>query len=98
MAMTDETSPAYLPGFFQIAYGTIRDANRIFEAAATGDGLGWHDHNSDVHDGLRAVLPARATSPTSPPRGCRRSTASWTSSSAARRSPTWAAATARPPC
>jgi len=32
MAMTDETSPAYLPGFFQIAYGTIRDANRIFEA------------------------------------------------------------------
>ena len=51
MAMTDETSPAYLPGFFQIAYGTIRDANRIFEAAATGDGLGWHDHNSDVHVG-----------------------------------------------
>ena len=51
MAMTDESSPAYLPGFFQIAYGTIRDANRIFEAAATGDGLGWHDHNSDVHVG-----------------------------------------------
>jgi len=51
MAMTDETSPAYLPGFFQIAYGTIRDANRIFEAAETGDGLGWHDHNSDVHVG-----------------------------------------------
>ena len=51
MAMTDETSPAYLPGFFQIAYGTIRDANRIFEAAATGDGLGWHDHNTDVHVG-----------------------------------------------
>jgi SAM-dependent methyltransferase len=51
MAMTDETSPAYLPGFFQIAYGTIRDANRIFDAATTGDGLGWHDHNSDVHVG-----------------------------------------------
>jgi SAM-dependent methyltransferase len=51
MAMTDPTSPAYLPGFFQIAYGTITDANRVFEAAATGDGLGWHDHSSDVHVG-----------------------------------------------
>ena len=49
--MTDPSSPAYLPGFFQIAYGTIRDANRIFEAAETGDGLGWHDHNTDVHIG-----------------------------------------------
>ena len=51
VAMTDPTSPAYLPGFFQIAFGTIRDASRVFEAAETGDGLGWHDHNTDVHVG-----------------------------------------------
>ena len=51
VAMTDESSPAYLPGFFQFAYGTVRDANRIFEAAQTGDGLGWHEHNTDVHVG-----------------------------------------------
>jgi SAM-dependent methyltransferase len=51
VAMTDESSPAYLPGFFQFAYGTIVDADAIFEAAETGDGLGWHDHNSDVHIG-----------------------------------------------
>ena len=51
VALTDESSPAFLPGFFQIAYGTVRDASRIFEAAATGDGLGWHDHNTDVHIG-----------------------------------------------
>lgn len=51
VALTDESSPAYLPGFFQIAYGTVRDASRIFEAAASGDGLGWHDHNTDVHIG-----------------------------------------------
>jgi SAM-dependent methyltransferase len=50
-AMTDETSPAYLPGFFQFAYGTIGDADRIFEAAGTGDGVGWHDHNADVRLG-----------------------------------------------
>ena len=51
VAMTDESSPAYLPGFFQFAYGTIGDADRIFEAAETGDGVGWHEHNSHVRDG-----------------------------------------------
>jgi SAM-dependent methyltransferase len=51
VAMTDATSPAYLPGFFQFAYGTIRDAERIIEAAETGDGVGWHDHNTDVQVG-----------------------------------------------
>ena len=51
IALTDESSPAFLPGFFQIAHGTIRDADRILAAAPDGDGLGWHDHNTDVHDG-----------------------------------------------
>jgi len=51
VAFTDETSPAYLPGFFQIAFGTIRDASRIFDLAKDGDGLGWGEHNSDVHVG-----------------------------------------------
>jgi SAM-dependent methyltransferase len=50
-ALTDESSPAYLPGFFQIALGTVRDADRILAAAGSGDGVGWHDHNSDVHIG-----------------------------------------------
>ena len=50
-ALTDESSPAYLPGFFQLAHGTVRDADRVFDAARDGDGLGWHAHNSDVHDG-----------------------------------------------
>lgn len=50
-AMTDESSPAYLPGFFQIAYGTIHDADRVFTAAITGSGIGWHEHTGDVHVG-----------------------------------------------
>jgi SAM-dependent methyltransferase len=50
-ALTDETSPAYLPGFFQLAHGTVRDAHRVLEAARDGDGLGWHAHNTDVHVG-----------------------------------------------
>jgi SAM-dependent methyltransferase len=50
-ALTDETSPAYLPGFFQIAHGTVRDAPEVLEAARKGEGLGWHAHNTDVHVG-----------------------------------------------
>ncbi|MCW2621787.1 MAG: class SAM-dependent methyltransferase [Frankiales bacterium] len=51
VALTDETSPAYLPGFFQLAHGTVRDAPAILDAARHGDGLGWHAHNGDVHLG-----------------------------------------------
>jgi SAM-dependent methyltransferase len=51
VALTDETSPAYLPGFFQIALGSVIDSPRITEAARTGEGIGWHDHVRDVHDG-----------------------------------------------
>jgi SAM-dependent methyltransferase len=51
IALTDETSPAFLPGFFQIAHGVVRDAKDVIEAARNGDGVGWHEHNTDVHDG-----------------------------------------------
>ncbi len=51
VALTDESSPAYLPGFFQLALGSVLDSPRITEAARTGAGIGWHDHVHDVHDG-----------------------------------------------
>src|SRR4051812_34111561 len=51
MAMTDEGSPAYLPGFFQIALGSVIDSPRVTESARSGDGVGWHEHNHDVFDG-----------------------------------------------
>ena len=51
IALTDESSPAYLPGFFQIALGSVLDSPRITEAARTGAGVGWHDHGQDVFDG-----------------------------------------------
>ena len=51
IALTDESSPAYLPGFFQIALGSVLDSPRITQAATTGEGIGWHDHVSDVHEG-----------------------------------------------
>ena len=51
VALTDDTSPAYLPGLFQLALGSVLDSPRITEAAKTGAGIGWHDHVHDVHDG-----------------------------------------------
>jgi SAM-dependent methyltransferase len=51
VALTDENSPAYLPGLFQTALGSVLDSPRITEAAKTGAGIGWHDHVHDVHEG-----------------------------------------------
>jgi SAM-dependent methyltransferase len=51
VALTDESSPAYLPGFFQIALGSVIDSPRIVEAAKSGEGIGWGDHVHDVHEG-----------------------------------------------
>jgi 2-polyprenyl-3-methyl-5-hydroxy-6-metoxy-1,4-benzoquinol methylase len=51
VALTDETSPAFVTGLFQTVHGTVTDAGRIIDVARTGDGVGWGDHNSDVHEG-----------------------------------------------
>src|SRR5215212_9580050 len=51
VALTDASSPAFLPGFFQLAHGAVNDAADIIEAARTGGGRGWHEHNTDVHLG-----------------------------------------------
>ena len=47
----DPDSPAYLPGFFQIALGSVTDSPNIVDAARTGAGFGWHEHVPDVHEG-----------------------------------------------
>jgi SAM-dependent methyltransferase len=51
IALTDESSPAYLPGFFQIALGSVLDSPRISDVVASGAGFGWHEHVHDVHEG-----------------------------------------------
>ena len=51
VALTDAESPAFLPGFFQVALGSVMDSPRITEAARSGAGMGWHEHTHDVFDG-----------------------------------------------
>src|SRR5579862_303628 len=51
VALTDSSSPAYLPGFFQIALGSVIDSPKITERVRNGGGYGWHEHVHDVHEG-----------------------------------------------
>lgn len=51
VALSDESSPAFLPGLFQTALGAVMDSPRITEAARRGEGIGWHDHVEHVHEG-----------------------------------------------
>ena len=51
VALTDESSPAFLPGLYQTAIGTIQDSARVVESARNGAGYGWHEHNVNVHEG-----------------------------------------------
>ena len=51
VALTDADSPAYLPGFFQIALGSVLAAPKIMDVARSGAGFGWGEHVSDVLEG-----------------------------------------------
>ena len=49
--LTDENNPVFVPGAFQLAAATLRDEPAITRAFKTGDGFGWHEHNTDVFHG-----------------------------------------------
>jgi 2-polyprenyl-3-methyl-5-hydroxy-6-metoxy-1,4-benzoquinol methylase len=49
--LADESSPAYLPGAFQLAASVLKDEPRITEAFRSGDGVGWHEHHEDLFAG-----------------------------------------------
>jgi 2-polyprenyl-3-methyl-5-hydroxy-6-metoxy-1,4-benzoquinol methylase len=51
VALTDENSPAFLPGFFESALGGLLATSSITEAARTGAGFGWHEQAPEVHSG-----------------------------------------------
>src|SRR5271163_1995695 len=49
--LATEDSPAYLPGAFQLALGSLAAVPRITESFRTGAGMGWHEHNEGVFHG-----------------------------------------------
>lgn len=49
--LADEHSPAYLPGAFELALGSLAAVPRIVQSFRTGTGMGWHEHADDVFHG-----------------------------------------------
>ena len=50
-ALTNENSPAYIVGFYQIIAGLYKDQEKIIDAFRTGKGLGWGDHHHYLYEG-----------------------------------------------
>src|ERR1700691_1615512 len=49
--LAQEDSPAYLPGAFELALGSLAAVPRITESFRTGRGMGWHEHDDGVFHG-----------------------------------------------
>jgi SAM-dependent methyltransferase len=49
--LADENSPAYLPGAFQLALGSLKAVPRIVDSFRSGAGMGWGEHDTDVFHG-----------------------------------------------
>ena len=49
--LANEDSPAYLPGAFELALGSLAAVPRITESFRTGSGMGWHEHVDGVFHG-----------------------------------------------
>lgn len=50
-ALSDEKSPAYLPGAFLVAVSALRAVPKISERFRTGEGFGWHEHDAGLFHG-----------------------------------------------
>ncbi|HEV2368856.1 MAG TPA: class I SAM-dependent methyltransferase, partial [Acidimicrobiales bacterium] len=51
IALTDETSPAYVVGAFQAMLAATRAAPKMVDRFQNGEGLGWHEHDVDLFQG-----------------------------------------------
>jgi len=49
--LANEDSPAYLPGAFELALGSLQAVPRIAESFRTGHGMGWNEHSDAVFHG-----------------------------------------------
>lgn len=49
--LADETSPAFVPGAFQVAVAAARIEPKLQNAFRTGEGIGWHEHDKGLFQG-----------------------------------------------
>jgi SAM-dependent methyltransferase len=57
-ALADEESPAYLPGAFELALGSLAAVPRITESFRSGAGMGWGEHDDAVFHGCEKFFKA----------------------------------------
>ena len=50
-ALAMDDSPAYVPGAFELALGSLAAVDRIAESFRTGAGMGWNEHDDRVFHG-----------------------------------------------
>jgi SAM-dependent methyltransferase len=46
LALADESSPVFLPGYFQIVEASLKSVPKITDAFRSGNGVGWHEHDA----------------------------------------------------
>ncbi len=51
LCFANEDSPAFLPGFFELAMACYKNEPKIAEAFRSGKGMGWHEHHPDLFAG-----------------------------------------------
>jgi SAM-dependent methyltransferase len=51
LALAVVDSPAYIPGAFELALGSLRAVPRLVDAFRNGEGMGWHEHDTGVFHG-----------------------------------------------
>jgi len=51
LCFANEDSPAFLPGFFELAMACYKNEPKIAEAFRSGEGMGWHEHHPDLFAG-----------------------------------------------
>ena len=51
LALADSDSPVFLPGAFDVMAAMWADAERMAQVFRTGNGVGWHDHDSRLFSG-----------------------------------------------
>lgn len=53
--LADPDGPLHAPGAFELALGALLAQPRIEAAFRSGEGMGWHEHDSQVFDGWAKV-------------------------------------------
>jgi 2-polyprenyl-3-methyl-5-hydroxy-6-metoxy-1,4-benzoquinol methylase len=52
LALVHEDSPAFVAGAFQSMTAATRAVHKVIEAFRSGNGVGWHEHEHDLFEGV----------------------------------------------